>query len=71
MASLLLILLLLVLLFFFPPSNNVEIENNDVKTDLASENIDKGKSILGAPPKQDKKEAKNPRAKKANSQKPK
>ena len=32
-------------------SNNVEIENNDVKTDLASENIDKGKSILGTPPK--------------------
>ena len=56
---------------FVPPSNNVEIENNDVKTNLASENIDKGKSILGAPPKQDKKEAKNPRAKKANSQKPK
>ena len=56
---------------FAPPSNNVEIENNDVKTDLASENIDNVKSILGAPPKQDKKEAKNPRAKKANSQKPK
>ena len=56
---------------FVPPSNNVEIENNDVKIDLASENIDKGKSILGAPPKQDKKEVKNPRAKKANSQKPK
>ena len=56
---------------FDPPSNNVEIENNDVKTDLASENIDKGKSILGAPPKQDKKEAKNPRAKKVNFQKPK
>ena len=56
---------------FVPPSNNVEIENNDVQTDLASENIDKGKSILRAPPKQDKKEAKNPRAKKANSQKPK
>ena len=34
---------------FVPPSNNVKIENNDVKTDLASENIDKGKSILGAP----------------------
>ena len=51
---------------FVPPSNNV-IENNDVKTDIASENIDKGKSILGAPSKQDKKEAKNPRAKKANS----
>ena len=56
---------------FVLPSNNVEIENNDVKTDLASENIDKGKSILGAPPKQDKKEVKNPRDKKANSQKPK
>ena len=56
---------------FVPPSNNVEIENNDVKIDLASENIDKGKSILGALPKQDKKEAKNPRAKKSNSQKPK
>ena len=53
---------------FIPPSNNVEIENNDVKTDLTSENIDKGKFILGAPAKQDKKEAKNPRAKKANSQ---
>ena len=35
---------------------------------LASENIDKGKSILGAPPKLEKKYVKNPRAKKANSQ---
>ena len=56
---------------FVPPANNVEIKENDVKTDLASKNLEKGKSILGAPPKQDKKEAKNPRAKKANSQKPK
>ena len=48
---------------FVPPSNNVEIKNNDVKTDLASENIDKGKFILGAPPKKDKKEAKNSKAK--------
>ena len=40
---------------FVPLSNNVETKNNNVKTDLASENIDKGKSILGAPPKQDKK----------------
>ena len=56
---------------FVPPTNNVEIENTNVKTDLASENIDKGKSILGAPPKQDKKEVKNPKAKKVNSQKPK
>ena len=36
---------------FVSPTNNVEIENTNVKTDLASENIDKGKSILGAPPK--------------------
>ena len=47
---------------FFPPVNNVEIENNVVKNELASENLDKGKSILEAPSKQDKKEAKNPRA---------
>ena len=52
---------------FVPSSNNVKIENNDVKTDLTSENLNKGKSILGAPPKQNKKKAKNPRAKKANS----
>ena len=52
---------------FAPHSNNVEIENNDVKTGLASENIDKGKCILGAPPKLDKKEIKNHRGKKANS----
>ena len=56
---------------FVPSANNVKIENNDVKTDLVSENLDKGKSILRAPPKQNKKKAKNPRAKKANSQKPK
>ena len=56
---------------FVLPANNVEIENNDVKIDLASKNLDKGKSILRAPLKQDKKEAKNPRVKKANSQKPK
>ena len=43
---------------FVPSANNVEIENNDVKNELASENIDKGKFILGAPPKLDKKEIK-------------
>ena len=36
---------------FVPSANNVEIENNDVKNELASENIDKGKFILRAPPK--------------------
>ena len=56
---------------FVPPARNTEIENIDVKISQASENLDKGKSILGTPPKLDKKEAKNPKAKKANSQKPK
>ena len=42
-----------------------------LRNDLASENINKGKSILGAPPKLNKKEIKNPRAKKGNTQKPK
>ena len=46
-------------------------ENNVFQNDLASENIDNGKSILGSPPKLNKKEIKNPRAKKGNSQKPK
>ena len=68
MISLLLVLLLLVLLFLFL-ANNVETENNDVKNEVASENIDNGKSILGAPLKHDKKEIKNPRAKKGNTQK--
>ena len=54
---------------FVSPTNNVNFENNDVKTDLASENIDKGKSILGAPAKLDKKETRNPRTKKRNNQK--
>ena len=52
---------------FVSPTNNVEFENNDVKTILASKNIDKGKSILGAPPKLDKKETKNSRAKRGNT----
>ena len=56
---------------FVSPANNIETENNDVKNELASKKIDKGKSILGAPPKLDKKEIKNPRAKKGNTQKPK
>ena len=56
---------------FVPPANNVKIENNEIKTELASENIDNGKSILGAPPKLEKKDVKNPKTKKTNSQKPK
>ena len=56
---------------FVPPASNTEIENTDVKIILANENLDNGKSILGAPPKLDKKDVKNPKAKMANSQKPK
>ena len=56
---------------FVPPGSNTKTKNTDVKISLASENLDKSKSILRAPPKLDKKEAKNPKAKKANSQKPK
>ena len=56
---------------FVPPANNVETKNNNVKNELASEIIDKGKSILRASPKLDKKEIKNPRTKKGNTQKPK
>ena len=52
---------------FIPHANNIEIENNVVKNELASENLEKGKFILGAPPKHDKKDVKNPKAKKANS----
>ena len=56
---------------FVPPANNIETENNDVKNELARENIDKGKSILRAPLKLDKKVVKNSRTKKGNTQKPK
>ena len=52
---------------FIPFANNVETENNNAKNELASENIENGKSILGAPPKLDKKEIKNPRTKKRNT----
>ena len=51
---------------FVPSANNVKTENNEIKTELASENIGKGKSILGAPPKLEKKDTKNPRTKKGN-----
>ena len=40
---------------FVPLASNTEIKNTDVKISLASENLDKGKSILGAPLKLDKK----------------
>ena len=43
---------------FVPFASNTEIKNTDVKISLAGENLDKGKSILGAPPKLDKKDVK-------------
>ena len=52
---------------FVPPASNTEIENTDVEISLTSENLNKGKSILGASPKLDKKDVKNPKAKMANS----
>ena len=40
-------------------ANNINSENNETKTEIVSENVDKGKSILGAPPKVEKKEIRN------------
>ena len=54
---------------FVPPANNVDSKNKDVKTVLPRKIIDNGKSILGAPPKLEKKETKNPRIKKGKNQK--
>ena len=50
-------------------ANNLNSGNNDCKTDIASKKVDKGKSILGAPPKLEKKETRNPRTKKVNNKK--
>ena len=54
---------------FVSPANNVNFENNEYKIDIASKNIDKGKSMLGAPLKLEKKETRNLRTKKGNNQK--
>ena len=45
---------------FVPLVDNVETKKTNVKNELASENIDKSKSILGAPLKLAKNEPKNP-----------
>jgi len=52
---------------FVSLANNDNYENNECKTNRASENVDTGKSILGAPPKLEKKETRNPRTKKVNN----
>ena len=56
-------------ILFVSPANDNDVENNEAKTEIASENLDKGKSILGAPPKVEKKETRNPRTKKENNKK--
>ena len=52
---------------FVSPIDNVNFENNESKIEVASENLDNGKSILEAPPKVGKKEIRNPRNKKDNN----
>ena len=54
---------------FVSPANNVISENNELKTETANENLDKGKSILGAPLKVEKKETRNLRRKRDNNKK--
>ena len=56
--------------FFVSPANNENLEKNETKTVIASENNqDKGKSILGAPPKMEKKKTRNPKSNKAKNKK--
>ena len=48
-------------------ANNINSENNETKTEIASENVDKGKSILGAPPKVETKETRNLRIRRSTT----
>ena len=57
------------IIVFVSPTENVNFENNEFKNEIASENLDKGISILGAAPKFEKKETRNPRTKKVNNKK--
>ena len=54
---------------FVSSANNINYGNNEYKTKIASDNIDKGKSILGTPSKVENKETRNPRTKKENNKK--
>ena len=54
---------------FVSPVDNVNSKNDEAKIEIGSENLDKGKSILGAPTKVKKKEARNPRTKRENNKK--
>ena len=63
MNSLYLLILLLLVTVFVLLANNDIFENVDTKIEIASVNIDKEKSILGAPPKVEKKKTRNPMSK--------
>ena len=52
---------------FVLPADNVSFENNETKNEIASQNLDKGKSR--APPKIEKKETRNPKSNKAKNKK--
>ena len=54
---------------FVSPANDNDAKNNEAKTEIASENLDNGKSIIGAPLKVEKKETKKSRNKKDNNKK--
>ena len=54
---------------FVSLADNVNSKNDETKTEIISDNLDKGKSILGVPPKVEKKETRNPRTKKVNNKK--
>ena len=54
---------------FVSPANDNDPENNEAKIEIASENLDKGKSILGAPPKIEKKETRSPKSNKTKNKK--
>ena len=54
---------------FVSPANNINSKNDEIKTEIANDNVDNGKSILGALPKVEKKETRNPRTKKVNNKK--
>ena len=55
---------------FVLPANNENLKKNETKTEIASENnLDRGKSILGEPPKIKKKETRNAKSNKAKNKK--
>ena len=54
---------------FLSSAYNDNSKNDEAKTQIASKNLDKDKSILEAPPKVEKKNARNPKTKRENNKK--